>query len=211
MPTTINRAAIATLAAAALTAFLLAGASRAEASTIFACVKKHAGTARIVSKTIKCKRSETRLSWNSQGSRGANGSQGAAGSPGTPGSQGREGLQGPGATSFATTLPEGTIVEPLIKLTDGVVVNGSCLSGLVLLSVEALGVNHLEASGTLEMEDTLDPVDAVNLTAVAASGKSTVDYEIIAADSTIGKFSRIDVHGSIGSPCTFWGMVTPTS
>jgi hypothetical protein len=214
MPTTINRAAVAAVAAATLMAFLLAGASRAEASTIFACVKKHTGTTRIVSKTTRCKKGETKLSWNSQGlagQRGANGSQGAPGSPGTPGLEGREGPQGPGAKSFTATLPEGIIAGPLIKLSNGVEVLGTCLSGFIQLEVETPHENNFEASGTDNNGPTVLPVDAINLEGISVSSKTAVDYDIIAADTTIGKFARIDVHGAVGSPCTFWGMITPTS
>jgi hypothetical protein len=214
MLTTINRTAIAMFAGAALTMLLLASSSRADASTIFACVKKHAGTTRIVSKTAKCKKGETKLTWNSQGpagSRGATGPQGATGPAGTAGLQGVEGAQGPGATSFTATLPEGTDSAPLVKLSNGVVVLGTCVSGLVFLAVEAAGVNRLEVSGTANFAESVHPVDGVDLTATEASGKGSVDFDIIAADSTIGRFARIDVHGSSGSPCTFWGTVTPTS
>jgi hypothetical protein len=211
MPTTINRTAVATLAAAALTAFLLAGASRAEASTIFACVKKHAGTARIVSRTAKCKKGETKLSWNSQGPRGANGSGGAAGLPGTPGSQGHEGPQGPGATSFTTTLPEETTAAPLITLGNGVVVTGTCVGGGIDLAIETPSGNHLEASGTHNAEGMVRPTDALDVHSTFVDEGTSVDFDIIAADSTIGTFDRIDVHGSAGPPCTFWGMITPAS
>jgi hypothetical protein len=211
MYTTINRVAAVTLAGAALTALLFAGAPRAEASTIFACVKKHSGTVRLVSKTAKCKKHETKLSWNSQGAAGRGGASGAAGSPGSPGLNGREGPQGPGAESFTTTLPLGTDIAPVITLSNGIVVAAGCVGGEVQLMVETTGDNNLEASGTRSLNSTMLAVDAMNLSGINASDDDTADIDVIAADSAIGKFDRIDLHGSTGSPCKFWAMVTPTT
>jgi hypothetical protein len=48
-------------------------------------------------------------------------------------------------------------------------------------------------------------------------GTTSVDIDAIARDSSLGgKFARIDVHGQFlssppGTPCDFWGMVTPAS
>lgn len=211
MITTINRVAGAMLATAGLTGLLLADAPGAAASTIFACVKQHGGTTHLVSKTAKCKKGETKLSWNSQGPRGANGSQGAAGSPGTPGSQGHEGPQGPGATSFTATLPEGTIGAVLIKLSNGLVVSATCFKGNVQPAIETPGANNLDASGTSTEEGLIRPIDSVAGSGIIISSKTSADFDVIAADRTIGKFARIDIHGAAGSPCTFWGMITPTS
>src|SRR2546430_13345858 len=74
----------------------LATASRAEASTLYACVKK-SGAARILSTKPRCKPGETKLSWNTTGSRGqngANGKEGAAGKEGKEGGSGGKGVTG---------------------------------------------------------------------------------------------------------------------
>jgi len=43
------------------------------------------------------------------------------------------------------------------------------------------------------------------------SAANHADMNVIARDSTAGgTFARIDAHGTFGSPCTFWGMITPS-
>jgi hypothetical protein len=39
---------------------------------------------------------------------------------------------------------------------------------------------------------------------------SQVDLDIIARDTNVGTFDRIDVHGSFGVPCTYRGMIIPS-
>jgi hypothetical protein len=104
MSVPITRRWIALLTAAgALLLAALAVAPQAEAATIYACVKKKSGSARIVSKKAKCKKGESKLSWNSEGPAGRNGVNGANGSNGKDGAQGKEGIPGP----FGETLPSG--------------------------------------------------------------------------------------------------------
>lgn len=69
-------------------------APQANAATIYACVKKN-GTARFVSKKVKCKKSESKLSWNTEGPAGKNGVNGANGATGAAGAIGKEGPAGP--------------------------------------------------------------------------------------------------------------------
>jgi hypothetical protein len=64
----ITRPALATLIASAalgLSGFALTPG--AAASTIYACVRKGGGSVRVVSRHARCRRGETKLSWNSQG------------------------------------------------------------------------------------------------------------------------------------------------
>lgn len=77
--------ATAVVVALAVTAF--AAASQAQASTLYACVKKN-GTARIYSKKPKCKKGESKLSWNTTGPAGKNGANGSNGSNGSAGTNG---------------------------------------------------------------------------------------------------------------------------
>jgi hypothetical protein len=110
-----NRRALVVLAAcAALLTAVLAAAPQAQASTLFACVKK-SGATHIFSKKPKCKKSETLLSWNSKGAAGKNGvngingaagKDGPAGKEGTTGKEGKEGVAGQPqqATIFSATL-----------------------------------------------------------------------------------------------------------
>jgi hypothetical protein len=78
---------------------------QANAATIYACVKKGTGSARFTSKRAKCRKGETRLSWNSLGPAGPAGSRGAPGAQGAPGSLGAAGPQGvPGPGARVATL-----------------------------------------------------------------------------------------------------------
>jgi hypothetical protein len=93
MPTLTARRATAELAAiGALSIAALATTPEADASTLYACVKKN-GTAHIYAKKPKCKKHETRLSWNSQGPAGRNGN-GSSGSNGSSGIEGKAGANG---------------------------------------------------------------------------------------------------------------------
>ncbi len=82
----------------AITGALLVGAfavaQAADAATIYACVKKGSGTARIVSKKAKCRKGESRLTWSSQGPAGKNGLNGGAGKEGPAGKNGTNGTNG---------------------------------------------------------------------------------------------------------------------
>jgi hypothetical protein len=109
MSTSITRRGIAVLVAAMFSLFAaLAMASQAGAATYYACVKKN-GSAHIFTKKPKCKRGESKLSWNSPGPAGRNGLNGASGKNGTNGTNGingangKEGVPGP----FGEVLPGG--------------------------------------------------------------------------------------------------------
>ncbi len=70
---------------------LALGAQSAAASTIYACVNKHGGSARIVGAKTKCRRGERKLSWSAVGPSGAPGTDGAPGAPGAAGTDGANG------------------------------------------------------------------------------------------------------------------------
>jgi hypothetical protein len=72
----------------------LGGASQAQATTIYACVKTRSGSVRLVTRTARCRRGEYRLYWNSDGPAGRNGVQGATGPRGATGSRGPTGPTG---------------------------------------------------------------------------------------------------------------------
>jgi hypothetical protein len=83
-----NMRAMAVLAATgALLLAAFAAAPQAEASTLYACVKK-GGTVKVYTKAPKCKKHETKISWNSVGPAGKNGTNGANGTNGTNGANG---------------------------------------------------------------------------------------------------------------------------
>jgi hypothetical protein len=95
-----RRAAVALAAAGALLTGALAVAPQAGATTYYACVKA-SGNARIYTKKPKCKKHETKLSWNSSGPAGANGANGKNGTNGTNGTNGANGANG-AVGGFAT-------------------------------------------------------------------------------------------------------------
>jgi len=104
--TLINRRNIAGLTSAGvLMLAALATAPQADAATFYACVKKD-GTAHIFTKKPKCKKHETKLSWNATGPAGTNGTNGTHGSNGTNGTNGSNGNNGADLTSH-TPLPTG--------------------------------------------------------------------------------------------------------
>ncbi len=98
-----NMRAMAVLAATgALLLAAFAAAPQAEASTLYACVKK-GGTAKVFTKSPKCKKHETKISWNTEGPTGKNGTNGTNG---TNGSNGTNGTNGTVATYFAGSESE---------------------------------------------------------------------------------------------------------
>jgi len=63
-------------------------------AVIHACVNKRTGVVRIVSASASCRRGETAIAWNGQGTRGAAGERGAAGPQGPAGPAGAAGVKG---------------------------------------------------------------------------------------------------------------------
>ncbi len=93
MSSPITRRVFTPAAVAALLLATIAAAAPAEASTLYACIKKD-GTARILTKKPRCKHGETNLSWNTTGPRGQNGASGVNGVSGKEGPAGKEGKEG---------------------------------------------------------------------------------------------------------------------
>ncbi len=89
-PTTFISATGALVGATVL--LMLAAATAASATTIYACVSKKSGAMRIVSAKAKCRRGERKLSWSSTGPAGSGGAPGAAGPPGAAGAPGANGV-----------------------------------------------------------------------------------------------------------------------
>jgi hypothetical protein len=50
----------------------------------------------------------------------------------------------------------------------------------------------------------------IGVTDVGAGDEFNADIDVIAQAGT-AKFERIDLHGSFGSPCRFWGTIIPSS
>lgn len=96
-----GRATAIVLAAGAILLGALASAPQAGAATLYACIKKN-GTAHIYAKKPKCKKHETKLSWNTEGPAGKNGTNGANGKDGATG---KEGPAGPANPLVFSPLP----------------------------------------------------------------------------------------------------------
>jgi hypothetical protein len=104
MSRSINRFAIATITGAAtLLVSAFAAVPQADAGTLYACVKKN-GNARVFSRRPKCKKHESRLSWNTSGPAGRNGLNAANGLPGTDGAGGHDGAAGKDGVNGAAGL-----------------------------------------------------------------------------------------------------------
>jgi Lamin Tail Domain/Collagen triple helix repeat (20 copies) len=134
-------------------------------AVINACVKKKSGLVRVVGSAGRCRRSESRLSWNVEGpagARGATGPAGADGPAGPPGPAGPAGAPGPkgdpgarGATGPAGAAgpagpqgpagsqgPPGPALSSLESL-DGVACHLAGVAGTARLTYDAAGVATL--------------------------------------------------------------------
>jgi hypothetical protein len=187
MSTLTARRGLLTLAvASALLVGSFAVASSASASTLYACVKK-SGSAHVFAKKPKCKKGETKLSWNSNGAAGKNGTNGANGSNGANGTNGKEGAAGQPqkAASFSSSATgAGPTVTTLASL-GGVTIRTECISflGAAILELEAAapagsraetGVLALNTAGTAPEVAQENLINDVALTpAFAKIGKLT--------------------------------------
>lgn len=202
----------ATLGAVALllgggTAYALASST---GGTITVCVKHDGGA---LYKAKKCAKHDSRLSWNKQGSAGATGATGATGPQGP---KGDTGPQAPGATTFAMTLPSGTAFTSIATLPNGMLLMAGCSGGKVDVGVQRSGSQvGLQASGTWSndgaapTEVSYDSSSGLGVN-TGPGGTTHTDIDWIVGVPG-GKYARVDIHGTQGSPCSFWGMVTPSS
>jgi hypothetical protein len=160
------------------------------------------------------------------GAKGAAGATGAAGPGGATGPGGPTGATGAtgetgaaGAKTFSTTVAQESSGVTVANLGNGVIVKASCNGSLeeAQLDLEtASGLEHLQASGTYSQGTVVHALDIDNSGSGKLLGSTSVDFDVIARDSTAGgKFARIDVHGQFvssppASPCDFWGMIVPS-
>jgi hypothetical protein len=124
------------------------------------------------------------------------------------------GAPGPGAMTFSMTFPQGTVSTTLATLTNGIVVQGTCNPGNVVVGLtRQTAGDEMQASGIGNTSGVLVAVDfdATSGEVVTGASASSVDLDLLARDATVGgRFAHIDVHGVHGSPCTFWGMIIPS-
>jgi hypothetical protein len=145
---------------------------------------------------------------------GPTGQPGATGAKGEPGSRGELGPQGPGATTFTATLAEST-QGTIATLANGVQLHASCVGGSVGIEIETTSKSFtLELSGTASKGSTAElfPINVNDTTSgILVLDTNEMDWDVIVRDSAVGKFARLDAHGEQGSPCKFWGMITPSN
>ena len=91
-----HRRLVAVVIAALAAAIAFVGvASSASAATIYACQKKKTGAIVVVTKKKKCnKKTEKKVSWNTEGKAGKNGTNGKDGPAGKDGAAGKDGTNG---------------------------------------------------------------------------------------------------------------------
>jgi hypothetical protein len=196
----LTRRAITALAAtAALLTAAFAAAPQADASTIYACVKKKSGTARFVSQKTKCRKSETRMSWNTSGTSGKNGANGLAGSQGAAGKEGKEGAPG---KDVPTVLAAGKSERGYYAAWGiGGGYLGTAITYQVPLSapLDATHV-HFVKTGTTVPACTGDAA-----TPTAASGNLCV-YETSSGGATFGNIFPQSTGGGTGSDLDGFGI-----
>jgi hypothetical protein len=75
------------------------------------------------------------------------------------------------------------------------------------------GGPNLQISGSVNGDLAIFPIDEDGVTQFDTTPfiVSSVDFDGIARDQTVGPFVHLDVHGQPGNPCTFWGMIIPSS
>jgi len=119
------------------------------------------------------------------------------------------------ATSFTTTVAQGSTSTLVDSTTlNGVTVTGRCEARVNLkFSVPAADGHSLLMSGT-RSEDGLVEAAPTDITSIEISGRVFVNINVIAADSAVGPFARIDVNGLKTGPsgdCSYFGMIIPSS
>lgn len=149
----------------------------------------------------------------SQGAQGAQGAQGGQGPQGIQGQQGTEGTQGPGATTFATTLAQGSSLQTLVNMNNGLTLTGSCTTAPEVELTISPGSDVAQGSGTASFNGGAPVAFDFDSTGdKSIAGSASVDVDVIARDGTTGSsFVRIDAHGTFGNPCQFYGTITPSS
>jgi hypothetical protein len=184
---------------------------------IHGCYQKTTGNLRVLAAGKKCRTSEKEITWNQTGPRGLRGVKGDKGDQGPQGIPGSQGPQGPGATTISTTLPTGT-TGTIATLSNGMLVIAGCTGGRVFVGVQRSSSQvGLQASGSFSndgaaptetSEDTSSPFVVSLSTGPGGTVKSDLSW-IVGVPG--GKYASLDIHGTEGSPCSFWGMTTPSS
>ena len=174
----------------AIALLMLAAASAAGATTIYACANKKSGAMRIVSAKAKCRRGERKLSWSSAGPAGP------AGAPGAPGAAGAPGANGVGvdysSSSFAPlklalsenaeivvtkTIPAGTYFASAKTIAGGGEATSAVFVVVVCELVDSASTPHFEESS--EAIDTSEWAQQLSYTGSGTSyaGAATLELQ----------------------------------
>ncbi|HEY2633021.1 MAG TPA: hypothetical protein VGI26_11665 [Solirubrobacteraceae bacterium] len=174
---THRRGISALLVAALLLVAAFAATSSASAATIYACQKKKSGTIHLVTKKAKCKKGETKISWNTIGPAGKNGTNGANGANGKDGAPG----QPQKAVTFNTTLESAFEPVPSAQIFSlgGVTVKMVCFFFIA-------NFNTLEATGPSGSHAE------TGLVATNSAGKSPeIEQELVKNVALSSSFTKI--------------------
>jgi hypothetical protein len=150
------------------------------------------------------------------GPAGLTGQPGPKGDTGSQGARGDTGPQGPGATSFATTLPNDGAETPLAPVGSGLKLTGSCSVGIVEVLLEtSSGQSTFEGSGIVAKGTTVfsSEINGDNVGMGFNAGTGAAHMTAIGRDKTVGgPLVQVEA-GAIwtASGCRFWGTVTPTT
>jgi len=205
MSTSLIRRAAVLLAGASPVIFALAMTPQADASTVYACVKK-GGNAHVFTKKPKCKKGEAKVSWNSEGPAGKTGSSGANGSNGTngtAGTNGKNGEAGPAGPSLSYqsidashTLPEpgGGLGTPINTLT--LPAGTYLVIGTGTITRSGLS-NGVSADQTVQLRRGATEELLANFTVVcsqASGGVATASYSITRLVTVTGTSEPISLN-----------------
>ena len=193
MSTVVNgrRAVVLLAAIGAASMTLLGPAQPAQASTLYACVKKN-GNARLFTRKPKCRHGEKRLSWNTEGvsgPRGANGKNGRNGANGINGTNGTNGTNG-AAGGFSASVE---VLQPFTEAAEVTIVSKTLPAGSYIIfgktEIAAFAKQRqqygagceLFAGGTLDSSAFYAPLSEIN--PILFVGTNTLALE---ASSTLG-------------------------
>jgi hypothetical protein len=163
-----------------------AATSSASAATIYACQKKKGGTIHLVTKKAKCKKGETKISWNTTGPAGKNGTNGTNGASGKDGAPG----QPQKAVTFKVVSEAPLLGENLTSIftLSGVSVRVKCFNVLL-----ANGVT-LEATGPAGTQAESGMVDSRANNTEETQAFQRLVYNVAVSTNTV--FGELVTNGS---------------
>ena len=179
---------------------------------IHGCYGAKSGSLRVIAAHKKCKKGERAIAFDQTGVPGPAGTPGQAGAPGAPGSPGGKGEPGPAAKTFAGNVASGSSYTGLIKLANGIEVLGACKSGKAWIEITTTGGHSLEVMGGGDEGGVAFTEDSNIFGNATTASATNASFDVTVREATAGAAAaRVAVQSTFGSPCAFWGMVTPSS